>query len=329
MTMTAKSGRRTLDQIELTPTSTSPSFDALSVVVDRCLATVRAAAPTGKRVSSIPALAQVNPEQLGIAIAGVDGSLITGGDSDVPFSVQSISKLFALCQALSDGAPALWSRIDKEPSGDRFDSLILLESEEGRPRNPFINAGALLLTDHLRSSHGDASTVVLDLLRREAANPSLDVDPVVAASERDGCHRNAALAHYMASCGTVHGDVPDLLDQYTRMCAISASCVDLARAGVFLARAGVGRDGRSVLPPMQARRVNALMLTCGMYDAAGDFAYRVGLPGKSGVGGGVLAVVPGRCAVCVWSPRLDTRGNSSGGVNLLEELVRETGWSIF
>jgi glutaminase len=304
-------------------------MDQLSTVVQRCWEGVRSAPPPGERASYIPALAEVDPDQLGIAVAGVDGSLVTAGDCDVRFSVQSISKLFALCQALSDSAPALWARIDKEPSGDRFDSLMLLEHEQGRPRNPFINAGALLVTDHLRSSRGDAGEVVLDLLRAQSGVPDISVDPEVAASERAGGHRNAALAHYMASCGTISGDVPDLLDQYTRMCAISASCVELAQAALFLARAGVGRDGTEVLPATQSRRVNALMLTCGLYDAAGDFAYRVGLPGKSGVGGGVIAVVPGRCVVCVFSPRLDARGNSSGGVRLLEELVRETGWSVF
>lgn len=277
----------------------------------------------------IPALAQVPPDRLGIAVAGVDGSLVTAGDSRIPFSLQSISKLFALCEALSDGPDSLWARIDKEPSGDRFDSLMLLEHEAGRPRNPFINAGALLVTDHLRAARGDAAEVVLGLLRSEAANPAIGIDDEVAASERATSHRNAALGHYMASCGTVGSDVPGLLDQYTRMCAISASCVDLARGALFLARAGQGANGQPVLPAAQARRVNALMLTCGLYDAAGDFAYRVGLPGKSGVGGGVLAVVPGRCVVAVWSPRLDARGNSVAGVRLLEELVRHTGWSIF
>ena len=303
-------------------------MDSLQDLVDRCWQTVRTAPAEGRPVSYIPALARVPADQLGIAVAGVDGSMVTAGDSSVPFSLQSISKLFALCEALSAGPERLWARLDKEPSGDRFDSLMLLEHEAGRPRNPFINAGALLVTDHLRTVRGDAAEVVLELVRRESGNADIVVDEEVAASERAMSHRNAALAHYMASCGTVDPDVSAVLDQYTRMCAVAASCESLAKAALFLARAGQGVDGR-VLSAAETRRVNALMLTCGLYDAAGDFAYRVGLPGKSGVGGGVLAVVPGQCVVAVWSPRLDGRGNSVGGVRLLEELVGHTDWSVF
>ncbi len=301
---------------------------ALQDLVDQCWETVNAEPPTGVPVSYIPALASVPADQLGIAVAGVDGSMVSAGDSTTAFSLQSISKLFALCEALSAGPAQLWDRIDKEPSGDRFDSLMLLEHEAGRPRNPFINAGALLVVDHLRTLRGDAAEVVLELVRRESHNADIAVTDEVAASERASSHRNAALAHYMASCGTVDPDVSSVLDQYTRMCAIAASCEDLARAALFLARTGEGVDG-PVLSAAETRRVNALMLTCGLYDAAGDFAYRVGLPGKSGVGGGVLAVVPGKCVVAVWSPRLDARGNSVAGVRLLEELVRHTDWSVF
>lgn len=303
-------------------------MNSLQRLVDQCWETVSAEPPAGLPVSYIPALASVPADQLGIAVAGVDGTVVSAGESTTGFSLQSISKLFALCEALSAGPAQLWARVDKEPSGDRFDSLMLLEHEAGRPRNPFINAGALLVVDHLRTLRGDAAEVVLELLRRESGHAEIVVDEEVAASERASSHRNAALAHYMASCGTVDPDVSSVLDQYTRMCAVAASCEDLARAALFLARAGEGVDG-PVLSAAETRRVNALMLTCGLYDAAGDFAYRVGLPGKSGVGGGVLAVVPGKCVVAVWSPRLDARGNSVAGVRLLEELVRHTDWSVF
>ncbi|WP_086707132.1 glutaminase, partial [Streptomyces antimycoticus] len=223
----------------------------------------------------------------------------------------------------------LWRRVGREPSGNPFNSLVQLEYENGIPRNPFINAGALVVTDRLQTLTGDASTTMLDFLRSESGNPDLAFDQEVAVSESAHGDRNAAVAHFMASYGNLHNPVPTVLEHYFWQCSIEMSCRDLALAGGFLARHGLRADGSRLLSQSEAKRVNAVMLTCGTYDAAGDFAYRVGLPGKSGVGGGIVAVVPGRCTLCVWSPGLDARGNSVAGVAALDHFTTLTGWSVF
>lgn len=237
--------------------------------------------------------------------------------------------MFTLALALAREGEVLWEHVGREPSGNPFNSLVQLEYEHGIPRNPFINAGALVVTDRLHSLTGDASGSLLDLLRAESGNTDLDFDRDVAASETAHGDRNAALAHFMASYENIENPVPVLLREYFRQCSIEASCADLALATGFLARHGIRADGSRLLTRSQAKQVNAVMLTCGTYDAAGDFAYRVGLPGKSGVGGGIIAVVPGRCTLCVWSPGLDERGNSVAGVAALDRFTTITGLSVF
>jgi glutaminase len=206
---------------------------------------------------------------------------------------------------------------------------VQLEYEKGIPRNPFLNAGALVLVDRMLSQTGDALGAVRDFLRAESGNPSVDVDAEVAASEAAHGHRNAALAHFMASYGNLENPVERVLDHYFRQCSLSMSCADLAKAGLFLARHGLAADGSRLLGRSESKRLNSIMLTCGTYDAAGDFAYRVGLPGKSGVGGGILAVLPERGVVCVWGPALDRFGNSVAGVEALDRFTTRTGWSVF
>jgi glutaminase len=206
---------------------------------------------------------------------------------------------------------------------------VQLEYEKGIPRNPFINAGALILIDRLLSLSGDSLGTLRAFLRTESGNAALDSDAEVAASEATHGHRNAALAHFMASCGNLENPVELVLDHYFRQCALSMSCADLAKAGLFLANHGLRADGSRLLTRSEAKRINSIMLTCGTYDAAGDFAYRVGLPGKSGVGGGILAVLPGRGILCVWSPALDAHGNSVAGVEALDRFTTWTGWSVF
>jgi glutaminase len=277
----------------------------------------------------IPALAAADPQAFGMALATVDGQLHGVGDWLTPFSIQSISKLFSLGLVLARGEETLWEGVGREPSGNPFNSLIQLETEQGIPRNPFINAGALVVTDRLHSLTGDAAGAVLGLLRAESDNPAVDVDPTVAASEVAHGHRNAALAHFIASYGNLHNPVETVLAQYYAHCAITASCRDLALAGLFLARHGLRGDGSRLLTRSQAKRINAVMMTCGTYDAAGDFAYRVGLPGKSGVGGGILTIMPGRAAICAWGPALDEAGNSVAATTALDTLTTATGWSIF
>ncbi|WP_191299227.1 glutaminase [Lentzea cavernae] len=294
----------------------------LQQLVDRIAAEVT---PGGTPAGYIPALARIDPHAFGLAVATLDGEVFRAGEHSRPFSIQSISKAFTLALALAENDD-VWTRVGREPSGSPFNSLVQLETEQGIPRNPFINAGAVVVTDHLGLGAADR---LLGFLRQESGNPALDVDPEVAKSELDHSDRNRALAHFMASYGNMRNPVDVVVNEYVRQCSIAMSCTDLAKATLFLARHGVRNDGTRLLGVSGAKRVNAVMLTCGTYDAAGQFAYRVGLPGKSGVGGGIIAVVPGKCAICVWSPGLDVRGNSVAGVDALDRFTTLTGWSVF
>jgi glutaminase len=305
-------------------------FDDYAAVLRQIESDVRPLVGQGKVASYIPELAKVRPDQFGMAIAGLDGRVAFVGDAHVPFSIQSISKLFTLVMALQLEGDAIWDRVGREPSGTPFNSLVQLEFESGKPRNPFINPGALVLTDILCTRHAVPENAITDFLRPLAGNPSLHYDHAVAQSERRTAHRNAAMSHLMAAFGNLRNPVDQVLDAYCRHCAIAMSCVELARAITFLAHGGVhSPTGTRVLGPAMAKRINALMLTCGTYDAAGEVAYRVGLPAKSGVGGGIVAVLPGECGICVWSPALEPSGNSRAGLAALERLTQLTGRSIF
>ena len=285
----------------------------------------------GKVASYIPALARVDARQFGIALRGCDGQEAVAGDGRTPFSIQSISKLFTLTLAMQRlGEEALWSRIGREPSGNPFNSLVQLESEQGKPRNPFINAGAIAVADRLLSHCGDAKAELLELMSNLAGEP-IGFDGEVAASEAATGYRNHALANFMKSFGKLDNAVEAALDMYFHQCALRMSCLQLARATGYLCRDGVHpfASGVNVLGERQARRINALMLTCGSYDAAGEVAFRIGLPCKSGVGGGIVAVVPDRLTLAVWSPALDAAGNSLLGMKALELFAARTGLSVF
>ncbi len=310
--------------------------EGLGALLDDLVARHRPSSPVGRVPAGIAHLGDADRRGFGIAVAGVDGTEVSAGDADTPFSIQSISKLFSLALALGyDSDRRLWSRVLREPSGTAFNSLVQLEAERGIPRNPFINAGALVVTDFLVEQVGDASGSVLDFVRTLSGSDALTVDGDAAAAELATSSRNRALANFLADFGNLTNPVEEVLEHYVRHCSITMSCRELARAGLFLANAGYGAQNTEsgerslVLSAADTKRINAIMLTCGTYDAAGEFAYRVGLPGKSGVGGGILAVVPGRCAVCVWSPGLDAKGNSVAGAAALAELTSRTGWSVF
>ena len=282
----------------------------------------------GRVASYIPALARVSPRHFGIALRTCDGREAAAGDSATPFSIQSISKVFSLTLAMRNLGERLWDRIGREPSGSPFNSLVQLETERGIPRNPFINAGAIAVADRLLS-HGCNSADIVGLLSG-LCGEAVEVDPEVAHSEAGTGFRNAALANFMKGFGTLDNDVRRVLQVYFNQCAIRMNCMQLARAAGFLCRDGVHPyDGSAVISEAQARRVNALMLTCGTYDAAGEFAFGIGLPCKSGVGGGIMAVVPDTLSLCVWSPALDKTGNSHLGRKALELFVAKTGLSIF
>ncbi|MFF7414533.1 glutaminase [Streptomyces lydicus] len=303
-------------------------------VLEEVAAHARPFVRQGQVADYIPALERVSADRFGMAVADIHGAVYGVGDWEVPFSVQSISKTFSLALVMaqshgSQGDGDIWQRVGREPSGTPFNSLVQLEAENGIPRNPFINAGALVVTDRLQTLTGDASTSMLHFLREESGNPHLAFDQAVADSEAEHGDRNAALAHFMASFGNLENPVPSVIEHYFWQCSIEMSCRDLAVAGGFLARHGLRADGSRLLEAREAKRINAVMLTCGTYDAAGEFAYRVGLPAKSGVGGGIIAVIPGRCTLCVWSPGLDARGNSVAGAAALDHFTTLTGWSVF
>ena len=282
----------------------------------------------GKVASYIPALARISPHQFGIALRTCDGREAAAGDSATPFSIQSMSKVFSLTLAMRFLGDALWQRIGREPSGSPFNSLVQLETERGIPRNPFINAGAIAVADRLLS-HGDAKAEILALLSG-LCGEAVSFDAEVAQSEADTGFRNTALANFMKGFGTLDNDTGRVLDVYFNQCAIRMNCVQVARAAGYLCRDGAHPyGGAQVVSEAHARRINALMLTCGTYDAAGEFAFCIGLPCKSGVGGGIVAVVPDTLSLCVWSPALDATGNSQLGRKALELFVAHTGMSVF
>ena len=286
----------------------------------------------GKVADYIPALAKVDPAKLGIAFADKDGRVWGAGDCDESFSIQSISKVFTLALALERVGAGLWEKVGREPSGSAFNSIVQLETERGKPRNPLINPGAMVVTDQLIGGRsGDAAIAdLLALLRAQARDESVTVDEEVAASEAETGSRNRALAWFMKSFGTLGNEVETVVAAYFRQCSVAMSCRQLARAGLFLAFDGRDPEsGAEVTAWHRARRINSVMMLCGHYDNSGEFAFRVGLPGKSGVGGGILAIAPGHGALAVWSPALNEYGTSAAGAAALEAVVDRTGWSVF
>ncbi|MCG9711298.1 glutaminase B [Shewanella insulae] len=303
-----------------------PQKDLLETIIEQ----VRPLLGKGKVADYIPALAEVDPTKLGIAVTTIDGQTIGAGDYLEPFSIQSISKVFSLTVALTLYEEAeIWSRVGKEPSGQSFNSLVQIELERGVPRNPFINAGALIIADLLQSRLGAPKHRMLEVVRKLSANPHVIYDKRVAASEYEHSARNAAIAYLMKSFGNFNNDVDRVLRNYFHYCALKMSCADLSKAMLYLANRGLSLSGEQVVSPIQTRKLNALLATSGLYDGAGEFAYRVGMPGKSGVGGGIIAVIPGDMSICVWSPELDKNGNSLAGTAALEKLSQALGRSIF
>ncbi|MDE6074197.1 MAG: glutaminase [Muribaculaceae bacterium] len=299
-------------------------------VIDRIYEDVKPLWGKGKVADYIPALANTDPRQFGIAVQTLEGDTFSVGDADVKFSIQSISKVFTFAMVIRHLGDKIWSSVGREPSGNPFNSLVQLEHEHGIPRNPFINAGALVITDRLIDLYDRPKEAILDFVRRLTGNDDIYFDHPIARSEREHADRNMALAYFMKSFGNIHNDVNTLLDVYCSQCSISMSCIDLARAFRFLANEGVNPvDGEQILTPSQAKRLGAVMLTCGFYDESGDFAFRVGMPGKSGVGGGVVAYIPRNIVIATWSPELDPHGNSLIGIETLERFTPDIRNSIF
>lgn len=285
----------------------------------------------GKVASYIPALASANPSDFALSICLVDGKSYHVGLSEKRFSIQSISKVFLYSMAAELFGEELLLRVGVEPSGNPFNSLVQLEYENGIPRNPFINPGAIVIADMLVSHFGEsAKDEVLRYIRNIAKDESICIDDEIASSEHDSGFRNYALANLMKSFANIKNPVEDVLKLYFNACSITANTSILSRAMLHLASSGKDPlTHKQILKTQNARRINALMLTCGHYDASGEFAYRVGLPGKSGVGGGIVAVVPNTMSIAVYSPALNEHGNSLAGTKALELFANYSGSSVF
>lgn len=279
--------------------------------------------------TSIPELAKINPDKFGIHLTTIEGDEYGVGDCNEKFSIQSVSKALTVALAFSKLGEEVWNRVGVEPSGNPFNSLVQLEYEKGIPRNPFINAGALVIADILVSELKNPKEDLLEFIRTISGFETIDFNLKVAHSEKETGYRNAALANFLKSFGNIKNDVEVVLDFYFHQCSIEMTCKELAHAFYLFANEGKSKTGNVILTPSQVKRLNALMQTCGFYDESGEFTYRVGLPGKSGIGGGIAALLPKHFTIACWSPRLNEKGNSELGMFALEQLTTETGMSIF
>ncbi len=283
----------------------------------------------GQQATYIPALAEIDPDQFGMCLHTVEGEIYTCRQADTRFSIQSISKVFSLAVCLSLFGNRVWERVGVEPSGSSFNSMVLLEAEKGIPRNPLINSGAIVLADMLLAHSEDAEQKFLDFLRCLSGSDAVCYRADVAEGERRTGYMNAAIANMLKYYGNLEGDIEQVLRFYCRMCSIEMNCRELAQAFLAFTNSRPFDYGGIRLTVSQVKRINAIMQTCGFYDEAGEFSFLVGLPGKSGVGGGIAAVCPQRYSVAVWSPRLNAKGNSVMGMKALELLTTKTEESIF
>jgi len=277
----------------------------------------------------IPELKAIDPNKFGVSISSIDGQHIGFGDCNEEFSIQSVSKVLSLSMLYSKRGSEIWKRVGVEPSGTAFNSLFQLEADKGIPRNPMINAGAMVICDMLLDEYENAKTVVLEFVRELSGNMDLSYDTNIIESEKKLGFRNAAMINLMKSFNNIHSSIEAVLDLYYSICSISICCSDLAKAFYYLANRGISLDGRTILNQSQTKRINAILQTCGFYDEAGEFSYRVGLPGKSGVGGAIIAIHPEQYSIAVWSPKLNAKGNSYRGLQFLESFTTKTELSIF
>lgn len=284
----------------------------------------------GKVADYIPELANVEQSKFGIYMLTLDDHQYYVGDVMEKFSIQSISKVFMLSLTVSYLGEKVYERVDVEPSGDPFNSLVQLEYECGIPRNPFINSGALVITDMMISTFDNPKEIFLEYVRSLVGSEDIHYNETVAASEKQHGFKNAAMVNLMKSFGNIENDVEDVLDLYFDFCSLEMTCQELANAFRVFANHGRGViDTKRYITESQYKRITAIMQTCGFYDEAGEFAFRVGLPGKSGVGGGIAAILPDKYSIVVWSPGLNKKGNSLAGMKALESFTTKTGTSIF
>ena len=283
----------------------------------------------GELATYIPQLAKVDPLNFGVHISTLDNLSFGIGDYSKKFSIQSISKVLSLSLAYRTLGEDIWNRLGVEPSGNAFNSLVQLETDNGIPRNPFINAGAIVISDILLSILDNPKNDFLDFVRNISNNPKLNYSSKIATSEKEVGFRNIALCNFIKSFGNIKNNPDDVLDFYFDLCSLEMNCKELSEVFLFLANEGKTTTNSQILTKSQSKRINALMQTCGFYDESGEFSFKVGLPGKSGVGGGIIAVHPGKYSIAVWSPKLNTKGNSYKGMKFLEEFTTKSELSIF
>lgn len=284
----------------------------------------------GKIANYIPELASVDPTNFGIHITRVNKESFGVGHFEKKFSIQSVSKILILTLAYKLEGEKLWNRVGVEPSGNPFNSLLQLERSLGKPRNPFINAGAIVICDVLLCHLKNPKEDFLNFCKEISNNPTLNYKEEVAYSEKNSSFRNVALCNFIKSFGNIKNNVEEVLDFYFHICSLEMSCKELSQTFLFLADPNFStQKGNSIITLSQAKRINAIMLTCGFYDESGEFAFHVGLPGKSGVGGGIIAVFPEKYSIAVWSPKLNKKGNSYKGMLFLEKFTTKTSSSIF
>jgi glutaminase len=283
----------------------------------------------GQVADYIPELANVPKDRFGIYLNNIHGENYSVGDAHIKFSIQSISKVFTLAMAFAEIGNDCWKRMDVEPSGNPFNYLALLEQENGIPRNPLINSGAIVVADILVSKFKDPKAALLKFVRGLANDDSIDFNSKVATSEMKTGFKNGAIANLLKSYGNLHNPIQEVLDFYYHQCSLELSCEQVTNAFFPFANKGISMQGNRCITAKQAKRINAIMLTCGFYDEAGEFAFEVGLPGKSGVGGGIVALLPGDFIITTWSPGLNEKGNSYLGMLALEKFTTLTQASIF
>jgi len=301
-----------------------------NTLIEKIYNEVKKEADKGKVASYIPELLSVNHDSFGVYITSIDKKGFGVGNCNDKFSIQSIAKVITLSLAYSIVGEAIWKRLDVEPSGTSYNSLIQLEADKGVPRNPFINAGALVIVDILISNLKAPKEEFLSYIRELSNNKTIDYSSTIAASEKAAGYRNVALCNFIKSFNNIENDPSDVLDLYFDICSIEVTCKELSELFLFLANNGENLfNAKEVINISQSKRINAIMQTCGFYDESGEFAFRVGLPGKSGVGGGIVAVHPSQYVIAVWSPRLNEKGNSYKGMQFLERFTTESQLSIF
>ncbi|MDL0434774.1 MULTISPECIES: glutaminase A [unclassified Niallia] len=287
----------------------------------------------GKVADYIPALSRANGDDLSIAVYYPNGTCYSAGCIKEKITLQSISKVLTLALALMEsGEDTVFQKVGYEPTGDPFNSIVKLEmSNPSKPLNPMINAGALAVTSMIKgNSVEERLTRIVDFVKKLAGNDDISYSEEVARSEFETSHLNRALCHFMKQHGIINEDVEELLDLYTKQCAIEVNCLDLARIGIIFAMDGVEPvTNNRIMPAHVARICKTFMVTCGMYNASGEFAVRVGIPAKSGVSGGILGAVPNRFGIGISGPALDDKGNSVAGVKLLEILAKKYSLSMF